>query len=105
MEKGYVLVLVDEDDAIARPMASKQGYVPEHRLVVARALGRTLLPTEQVHHINGQKTDNRLANLELRTKPHGPGVALECRSCGSRDVRAVPLHGIESTLPAVRLPS
>jgi uncharacterized protein (DUF1330 family) len=91
MQKGYVLVRVAEGDEIAEAMMSKQGYVPEHRLAVARALGRPLVGSEQVHHINGRKTDNRLANLELRSTAHGPGVALQCASCGSTDIIAAPL--------------
>ena len=48
-----------------RPMARKDGYVLEHRLIVAMHLGRMLTPTEVVHHINHNPMDNRLENLML----------------------------------------
>lgn len=46
-------------------MARKDGYVMEHRLKVAKAIGRPLTRTECVHHVNHDATDNRLENLEL----------------------------------------
>lgn len=46
-------------------MARKDGYVMEHRLLVAQALGRPLLRRETVHHENHDPQDNRLTNLKL----------------------------------------
>jgi len=83
--QGYMSVLVDADDPMAS-MRNHIGYVLEHRLVMARSLGRVLERRETVHHINGDVGDNRLENLQLRHGPHGKGAKYVCNACGSHDI-------------------
>ena len=67
---GYVFVWLSPDDffySMAR-FRGTAGYILEHRLTMARALKRCLLPWEVVHHKNGIKDDNRLENLILLPK-------------------------------------
>lgn len=63
MDKGYVRVYIEKDDPL-RPMTFK-GWVFEHRLVMARIIGRVLTRKDVVHHINGIRSDNREENLQL----------------------------------------
>lgn len=61
---GYILVQLRTDDFF-RSMCWKIGYVLEHRLVMAKHLGRCLQKWEVVHHLNGIRDDNHIDNLEL----------------------------------------
>ena len=47
------------------PYKTKGGYVRIHRLIIEKYLGRYLDPEERIHHINSNKTDNRIRNLLL----------------------------------------
>jgi transposase-like protein len=77
---GYVMVRTAPDHPM-RAMRNQMGYVLEHRLVMAEHLGRPLTPSETVHHIDGDKKNNDIANLELRQGNHGVHVRFRCADC------------------------
>jgi len=66
---GYILVKLSPDDFFY-PMANNKGYVLEHRLIMAKHLGRNLHPWEVVYHKNEIQDNNLLSNLELTMKSY-----------------------------------
>lgn len=73
---GYRYVPVAE---VEQHLVGGSAYAAEHRLVMARALGRPLRDDENVHHRNGDRADNRPENLELWTTAQPAGQRVRDR--------------------------
>lgn len=71
------------------PNRNSKGLYPLHRVLMENELGRLLRTDEHVHHINEVKTDDRIENLELKTRsdhakhhrPSLPKIEMPC-ACG-----------------------
>lgn len=60
---GYIMIYLPK-----HPLASKYGYVLEHRLIIQTVVKRELKSNEHIHHINSIKNDNRIENLKIMSR-------------------------------------
>ena len=58
VHQGYILIYTPD-----HPRANQRGYVREHILVAEKAFNRVLLLDEEIHHIDGNRTNNEIGNL------------------------------------------
>ena len=71
---AHLGAFTSDEQKILAPMAQHQGIgrsvtaVPIHRALMAIKIWRPLLPTEVVHHINDDETDNSIENLQLMSR-------------------------------------
>lgn len=68
-KEGYIQIYVPKN-----PEARENGYAPKHRVNAAKKLGRALNPDEVVHHIDGNKKNNKKGNLQVLTRPEHSAI-------------------------------
>lgn len=71
---GYIFVTPKQED---KWLFKDTRVVLEHRLIMSKHLNRSLSKDEVIHHINGNRQDNRIENLELwsKSQPSGQRVS------------------------------
>lgn len=83
-EEGYVKLRVGRE----HPLADVNGYAYEHAIVWASAGLPAPRPDEVHHHKNEDKTDNRIGNLEIKTRV-GHGVNHQATALPDHEVLAL----------------
>lgn len=81
MRNGYKYIHLPD-----HPNASKQGYFAEHRYIMEQSIGRCLDKKEIVHHINHNKSDNRIENLMLFESPGCHAIKVHTHSRSNKGV-------------------
>lgn len=79
---GYALIKTPKGTpGCKNPKGCQARWMLHHRYVMQQHLGRPLTKYENVHHINGQRDDNRIENLELWNQSQPSGVRASQYHC------------------------
>jgi hypothetical protein len=83
---GYIRIRIGR----GQPMTDCHGDILEHRYIMSQHLGRILSSNDIVHHLNGDRTDNRIENLFLYSshsehqKSHATKIIPKFCQCGRK---------------------
>jgi hypothetical protein len=58
--EGYIMIYAPD-----HPNAKHNGGIYEYRYIMSQFLDRPLKPSEIIHHVNGDRQDNRIENLKV----------------------------------------
>lgn len=83
VRKGGYVIKFDRANPNAHPVS---GVTFQHRDVMAAFIGRPLRSDENVHHKNGDRTDNRIENLELWIKSQPAGQRVQDKVAWARNI-------------------
>ena len=72
--KGGYWINEDGYKVIQNEVETQGHKLFEHRKVMEKFLGRKLLSSELIHHINHNKLDNRINNLQIVTRSEHPKI-------------------------------
>lgn len=81
---GYIAIYFPD-----HPKSSADGYIMEHILVMEALIGRHLSADECVHHIDGDKKNNKKGNLKLMTKKEHMSYHMKERHKGRGNVPSI----------------
>lgn len=89
-KEGYIQMVVPKGTAGARHRTKGSRYptMLEHRYVMQQHLGRPLLKSETVHHLDGSRANNDISNLELWVSSHPYGQRVEDHLKWAREIIA-----------------
>lgn len=76
-QAGYKVITLPDSEKGHPNAFDARRRIHEHTYIMSKHIGRALFKGETVHHINGDRLDNRIENLELWHRSHPPGQRLE----------------------------